>query len=108
MAGKRERELIEKRLEADKREWETFAAALEKANTFADAKVLTTRTPQEGRPGRHFYSNLAFFLQDFTVPGSADVAEKALYIRLMKRMDESGSLKPGVMDGVVNALRASS
>ena len=65
-----------------------------------DAVALVDQAPGPDRPGRHFYSNLGFFLQSFMVPNGSNSDERALYVQLIRRMDEAGELKPGVPERI--------
>jgi hypothetical protein len=81
-----------------RRHWEDFREKLRAAKSFLDAKILVAQAPREGSPGRAFYSNLGFFLGEFTMPGSASAEERQLYKELLRRMDADGNLKPGVLE----------
>jgi hypothetical protein len=107
MASKREREVREKRRVDEGHEWEKFVIAVDKVNNFAAAQAVAANTPREHEPGRHFYSNFAFFLESFFVPDNADFTEKTLYIRLIQRMRASGNVKPALADRVIGDLHAS-
>jgi hypothetical protein len=84
---------------------EDFLTRLDKVSTFVEAERLAIETPPQGSPGRKFYSNLAFFLQSFTVPAGSNYAERRSYLGLIQRLDAAGMLKPGVGKDVEQQLR---
>jgi hypothetical protein len=45
--------------------------------------------------GLPYYSNLGFFLGDFTVPSGSSYEERELYLQFIQRLDAAGALKPG-------------
>jgi hypothetical protein len=95
----------QERYEADRREWEIFRPKLEALQTYPEAQLLVLETPPPDPPGRKYYSNLSFFLGAFSVPGGASYAEKALYLKFIQRLDDSGALKPCTGQIVEEALR---
>jgi hypothetical protein len=107
MAGRRrtnadrERE----RAEAEDRVWEQFRRRLAGLKTFTDARVLASESPRPDAPGRHYYSNLDFFLGAFTVPFGSSHEEKALYLQFIQRLEATGQLKPGEEKRIEAALR---
>ena len=86
--------------------WGVFRPKIDAATTLADALQLVAQTPPPDAPGRS-YSNLAFFLQCFGVPGGSTYAEKALYLQLINRLDATGVLKAGACQKVEEDLRQS-
>ena len=64
---KREQE----RADADRRAWDRFRPRLESLSSFIEARLLVKQAPPPDSPGRRYYSNLGFFLQDFTVPSGS-------------------------------------
>lgn len=105
MARKTKAQRDQERAAAERRVWEVFRPNLDKAQTLADALQLAAQTPPPNAPGRRYYSNLAFFLQCFGVPGGTSYAEKALYLQLIKRLDASGVLKAGASQKIEEDLR---
>ncbi|QIN84642.1 hypothetical protein GBA63_19785 [Rubrobacter tropicus] len=93
--------------EADLRAWDEFSRRLEAAESMGDALALYASTPPPDSPGRRYYSNLGFFLQSFDVPGGSDYDERAMYLRFVKKLDDSGALKPGAGRKVRDKLRRS-
>ncbi|MGB7922015.1 MAG: hypothetical protein WCF57_02090 [Pyrinomonadaceae bacterium] len=91
--------------EAERREWETFRPKLDALQSYAEARQLVAEAPPPDAPGRRYYSNLGFFLQNFTVPMGSSYAERALYLQFIQRLDADGALKPGVRQQVEEALR---
>lgn len=91
--------------DAESRVWDLFRPKLEAVQNFAGAQILAAETPPPNAPGRRFYSNLAFFLSSFGVPGGSSYAEKALYLQLIKRLDAGGGLKPGARQKIEKDLR---
>src|SRR5262245_40511901 len=71
---------------AGRRVWEGFRFQLAGLKTLADAKVLVSNGPQQGQPGRSYYSNLGFFLRDFIPALGSNDEEKALYIGFIRRL----------------------
>ncbi len=90
---------------ADRRHWEQFRSKLEAAKCFADARKILSESPLPDAPGRRYYSNLGFFLQEFHPPANSTYLEKDLYIQFIRRMDSTGDLKPGVKEQVEKSLR---
>lgn len=87
------------RAEANRHAWESFRSKLEALKSSAEARALVAEAPPPDSPGRHYYSNLGFFLQAFTVPLGSSYAEKALYRQFIRRIDGLGELKPGLERG---------
>jgi hypothetical protein len=81
--------------EADRRVWDRFRARLEGLTSFPEAQLLVDEALPPDSPGRRYYSNLGFFLQDFTVPAGSSYAEKELYLQFIQRLNATGALKPG-------------
>jgi hypothetical protein len=100
---KRERE--QEWANADRRAWEEFRPKLAALRSFVDAELLVTQSPPPDSPGRRYYSNLDFFLQDFTFPGGSSAAERSLYLQFVQRLDTAGALKPGAAQEVGERLR---
>jgi hypothetical protein len=85
--------------------WDAFRPKLEAVQNLAEAHILAAQTPPPNAPGRRYYSNLAFFLGCFGVPGGSSYAEKALYLQLIARLDATGILKPGACPKIESDLR---
>jgi hypothetical protein len=99
----------ERSLERSQREdsaWDQFEPKLAALQSFGEARVLVSRAPAEGTPGRGLYSNLGFFLQEFSVPGNASKAELHLYIGFIRRI--SGEIIPGRVDQIIQNLEQAS
>lgn len=105
MARKTKAQRDQEHSDAERRVWEIFRPKLDEAQTLADALQLAAQTPPPDAPGRRYYSNLAFFLQCFGVPGGSSNAEKALYLQLIKRLDATGVLKAGACQKIEGDLR---
>lgn len=95
----------QERIDAEQRAWEEFRPKLSALQSYIEAKMLVAQAPRPDSPGRRYYSNLAFFLQDFTVPTDSSSAEKSLYLQLIQRMDSARALKPGVGQKVKEELQ---
>jgi hypothetical protein len=100
---KRERE--REWAEADRHAWEQFRPKLAALRSFIDAKILVAQAPPPDSSGRRYYSNLGFFLQEFTLPGGSSEAERSLYLQFIERLDSAGALKPGAAQEVREKLR---
>jgi hypothetical protein len=84
---------------------QSFLQRLSELRSYADAMKLVHNTPPHTSPARSLYSNLAFFLQNFSVPNGASGAELALYVQLVEAMESARELKPGVAPRVIDRLR---
>lgn len=84
---------------------EIFRLKLEAVQNLAEAYILVNETPSPNAPGRKYYSNLAFFLGCFGVPGGSSYAEKAFYLQLTKRFEATGGLKADVRQKIEDDLR---
>ena len=91
MAGKRQQEL-------EHEAWNEFKQKLAATNRLADAQAIVANGPKVDFPGRHFYSNLGYFLGGFHLPAMANVDEVSLYVELLRRIDASEKLTDGVVD----------
>jgi hypothetical protein len=87
--------------ELDQQAWEDFLPKLAAAQTYRDALRLWDQAPRESAPGRRYYSNLGFFLQNFGVPEGSSSEERRHYVRLIKRMDADGWLKRGALEEIL-------
>src|SRR5215216_395182 len=105
MARKTKAQKIQERAEAERRVWEVFRPKLDAVQNLAEALELAAETPPPDAPGRRYYSNLAYFLQCFGVPGGSSYAEKGLYLKLIARLDSTGILKPGAREEIESKLR---
>ena len=105
MTRKTKTERDQQRAEAEYMAWEVFLPKLEALQSYAEALQLVADAPRPDSPGRRYYSNLGFFLQAFTVPNSSSYAEKAQYLRLVKKLDVAGELKAGALQQIEEALR---
>lgn len=105
MAHKTKSQKMQERADADRRVWEVFRPKLDAVQNLAEAYELSAETPPPNAPGRGYYSNLAFFLQCFGVPGGSSYAEKGLYLKLIARLDTTGILKPGAREKIESDLR---
>jgi hypothetical protein len=92
------------RAQADRQAWEEFEPRLAGLQTLEDAAQLVAEAPPVDYPGRGYYSNLGFFLQQFTVPNGSNGAERFLYARFIERLDAAGALKPGAAAQILRAL----
>jgi hypothetical protein len=84
--------------------WDEFVPQLAALQTYDDAVELAARTPRPDAPGRRYYSNLSFFLGQFTVPMGSNGTERSLYAAFIRRLDAAGALKPGNTDRILAAL----
>jgi len=91
--------------QAERRVWEEFQPRLASLQTFEEAAELVLSAPPADSPGRRYYSNLGFFMQQFNVPNGANGTERHLYAQLIQRLDAAGALKPGTAPGILEALR---
>ena len=91
--------------EADARQWQVFRPKLEAASSMDAARALLNDAPGQGMPGRHFYSNLGFFLQSFEIPNGSTDSERRLYLEFVRRLDAAGELKPGALAMIEDRLR---
>ena len=105
MARKTTAQKIQERTEAERRVWEVFRPKLDAVQNLAEAHELAAETPPPDAPGRRYYSNLAYFLQCFGVPGGSSYAEKGLYLKLIARLDSTGILKPGAREQIESEIR---
>ncbi len=88
------------------RVWNDFVAKLAGLKTFEEAKRLVASAPPPGAPGRPFYSNLGFFLQQFTVPDGSGTTERSLYLAFIQRLDDAGELNPGARAQIEATFKA--
>ena len=105
MARKTKGQKIQERADAAHRVWEVFRPKLDAVQNLAEAHELAAETPPPDAPGRRYYSNLAYFLQCFGVPGGSSYAEKGLYLKMIARLDATGILKPGAREKIESDLR---
>lgn len=84
--------------ERERAEWEFFRERLAAATTLeAACRLFLHEAVPEGTPGRRYYSNLGFFLQQgLSIPDGAGAAELALYAGLVERL--------GLGDGLAKRL----
>jgi hypothetical protein len=94
------------RSEVERRVWDEFRPRLDALQSYAEALQLVVELPPRDAPGRRYYSNLGFFLQEFTVPSDSSYAEKALYLQFIQRLDDPGALKPGAARKIKDDLRS--
>jgi hypothetical protein len=86
---------------------EIFFKRASAITTYKEADDLVDRSPGPSQPGRKYYSNLGFFLGQFTVPAGSSYSERRLYIELIERFESSGNLELGAAQRVITELRAS-
>lgn len=86
------------------RSWDLFRERLSALCSYSDALGLLADAPPPRSPGRRYYSNLGFFLQEFTSPAAASQAENILYLKLIQRLDITGDLKPGARERIEKSL----
>ena len=91
--------------EADRRVWNEFSSKMSKVQTFIEAQILVNEAVPPDSPGRRYYSNLGFFLQAFTVPYGSNYDERVLYLEFIRRLDQSGQLKPGAREKIEDDLK---
>ncbi len=84
--------------------WTTFHDKVQAAPGFTEAEAILRSAPPQGHPGRKYYSNLGFFLQQFTLPNGANIEEIQLYLGLLERINAAGQLKPGSFETLRAAL----
>jgi hypothetical protein len=104
MARKTKAQRDQEWADAERRVWDIFRPKLQAVKNFVEAQILAAETPPPNAPGRRFYSNLAFFLGCFGVPGGSSYAEKALYLQLIKRLDAGGGLNAGARQKIEDDL----
>ena len=109
MARRRKRTACrgQERADAERRVWNHFRSRLESLNSFVEALRLVGETPPPDSPGRAYYSNLSFFLQNFTVPAGSSYEERELYLRFIQRLDAADALKSGAAQQIQDNLRRS-
>jgi hypothetical protein len=90
--------------EAQERVWRTFRPRLDAATNVGEALAILASPVPEGRPGRRFYSNLGFFVQNLMVPNGATADERGLYLQLVRRMRDAGDMLPETCAKVERAL----
>jgi hypothetical protein len=84
--------------------WIDFEAKLAAVKTIREAQIL--KAPPPDSPGRPFYTNLAFFLNNsFAIPDGCNLEEIRAYIKLIERLDAAGQLKPDVGTRVIASLK---
>jgi hypothetical protein len=93
------------RAEAERLAWEQFRPRLEALQSYEDALRLVNQAPPPDSPGRRYYSNLGFFLQNFTPPMGSSSSEKSLYLKFIQKLGSAGALKPGTQQKVEEDLR---
>lgn len=86
--------------------WTEFRKRLGSAQGFAEAEAIVRDAPPVNHPARSYYSNLAVFLEAFSVPGNANQDEIALYIELLERIEAAEQLKAGEFKPLRSALEA--
>jgi hypothetical protein len=91
--------------EADRRAWELFYPRLTAVQSLNDAIALMGEVVPPDTPGRRFYSNLGFFLQTFSAPAGASLAELTEYARLINLFDAEGALRAGARAEVDQRLQ---
>jgi hypothetical protein len=89
----------------DRRCWEDFLPKLKALGGLADALTLVAQGPGPDEPGRHYYSNLGFFLHYCAFPNGGSFSEWEQYVRLAHKMDEEGVLRPGALAEIELAFR---
>jgi hypothetical protein len=65
---------------------------------------LRARTHKRESPSTLLF-DLAFFLQDFTIPDGSNNEERALYFQLVQRLDKAGELVPGARERIEEKFR---
>lgn len=90
--------------EAKRRVWEIFRPQLESLYSYTEAHQLVDQAPPPDAPGRTYYSNLAFFLDSFSIPAGSDHIERKLYLQFIQRLDAAGELKPGARQKIEETL----
>lgn len=101
MAARRtERDRREARRKAEAEHWDWFVEELRDLDDYVQALKLAHTGPGPDQPGRKYHSNLAFFLQQFTVPHGSNSTERALYLEFVRKLDKAGKLKPGGLASV--------
>lgn len=92
MGRKSAKERRQEREEAHRRAWEEFYPRLQSVTSVHEAFALAASTVAPGAPGRAFFSNLIFFLQNLVLPAGAGPAELGQYRRLASIFFEEGAL----------------
>jgi hypothetical protein len=95
-----------RRQKKDNQYWEKFRSILEAGQDCGEALALALAMPQQDIPARKFHTNLLSFLHDFTVPKGSNPEERSSYLALIRRLEASGEVKPGVRRQFEQALQA--
>lgn len=105
-----------RRTEADRRReseaanrdaWDYFSSQLLAAETFKAAALLAASTPKVDGSGRHYYSNLSWFLRTSQPPGGANNEERTLYVGLVRRACTAGEIEKPAMDEIIERFQNS-
>lgn len=72
----------------EEREWEKFKKSVEAATSYIDALLVVKSAVRPDAPGRKFYSNLGFFLANFSCPAEATNREVTLYGKLVQDIND--------------------
>ena len=90
---------------ADRKMWQDFQPKLAAAGSLLEVRTLLRESPPPDAPGRGYYSDLRFFIDTFIVPDGSTGAERALYRKLVDKLDANGELKPGGRENSEKVLR---
>lgn len=91
--------------EAKARCWEHFHHKLRAVQSMAGAVELVSEAPPVGAPGRRYYTNLVYFLENFMPPGDANAVELGLYVQLIQHPDSLQKLKPEIREKAEKELK---
>jgi hypothetical protein len=95
----------EERNAANRTAWEKFIPKIRAVQKFVEAQVVVLKGPGPNEPGRHYYSNLGFFLECFSAPGGASYEELQLYLDLIPRLRIEGVVKADALQKAEADLR---
>ena len=84
-----------------------FLHKLAEIQSSADVKSLLADCPSPSAASYRFYSNLAFFIEHFVPPRTADISETQHYIRLAERLRARGEASGDARAQAVAKFKAS-
>jgi hypothetical protein len=75
---------------AARKVWEKLQAQLIALITEEDLNEILKNCPNQGQPGRGYYSNFRFFINERIIPGGAEYDEWKLYIKIIEKLTQIG------------------
>lgn len=85
--------------------WAKFHPKVAALQSMVDVQKLLADAPPLGSPSSQFYANLAEFLLTYRMPKTAGADEREIYIQLVERFQDSGTLDAGTATASLAALR---